>query len=516
MKFYLNDSDELTKVRKKDMICLYHSDWDDWFTFNTLYSIYYYDRDGYEIILGSVKIGQFNMIDNQRRPDLPSYFEKLGGNFFSLGQDSSYYENLSQISDNFRIQILDALNDIAFKPKLYQKALEENVTRISLLRDVSTTSVEGQFRKLASGNTELTAYKFRFHYPNAKRDVEQDIVLDFSVIPYSNPPSNIQVIIGRNGVGKTFLFDNMVTTLLDTHKQIEKNSYFSDNKNQLVDIFSNLVFVSFSSFDNINPRLEQKDKVENINYSYIGLKIINKENQSIRAKTPDEFTGEFTQSVEKCIIGTKTRRWLKALETLEADPIFKDAEVSLIAKSNFNSGLKEFAAKTFERLSSGHKIVLLTITRLVETLEEKSLVLLDEPETYLHPPLVSAFIRALSELLIQRNAVAIIGTHSPVVLQEVPSSCVWTLRRNGSNIKPDRLTIESFGENVGMLTQEVFGLEVTDSGFHNILKKLVEEFDTYEEAIKNIDKQLGLEGKAILRNLFYTKSRNEENRQTII
>ena len=64
----------------------------------------------------------------------------------------------------------------------------------------------------------------------------------------------------------------------------------------------------------------------------------------------------------------------------------------------------------------------------------RTLVLLDEPEAHLHPPLLSAFTRALSDLLIYRNGVAIIATHSPVVLQEVPKSCVWKLRRSGFEV----------------------------------------------------------------------------------
>jgi len=142
----------------------------------------------------------------------------------------------------------------------------------------------------------------------------------------------------------------------------------------------------------------------------------------------------------------------------------------------------------------------------VETIEERSLVLLDEPEGYLHPPLLSAFVRALSDLLQRRNAVAIIGTHSPVVLQEVPKNCIWRLRRQGADAIAERLEIESFGENVGTLTQEVFGLEVTDSGFHKILKDIVERTETFEEAVVKFDNQLGLEARAILRNLFYQKN----------
>jgi predicted ATP-dependent endonuclease of OLD family len=167
--------------------------------------------------------------------------------------------------------------------------------------------------------------------------------------------------------------------------------------------------------------------------------------------------------------------------------------------------MKEKASDIFNKLSSGHKIVLLTITQIVETIEERSLVLLDEPEGYLHPPLLSAFIRALSDILIQRNAVAIIGTHSPVVLQEVPKSCVWKLRRHGADAVAERLEIESFGENVGLLTQEIFGLEVTESGFHNILKDIVNNSNSFDEAINILNNKIGQEGKAILRTLMHNK-----------
>jgi predicted ATP-dependent endonuclease of OLD family len=74
-------------------------------------------------------------------------------------------------------------------------------------------------------------------------------------------------------------------------------------------------------------------------------------------------------------------------------------------------------------------------------------------------------------LLIDRNGVAIVATHSPVVLQEVPRSCAWNLRRTGAVVNAERLELETFGENVGTLTREVFGLEVTHSGFHKMLQE---------------------------------------------
>jgi predicted ATP-dependent endonuclease of OLD family len=99
--------------------------------------------------------------------------------------------------------------------------------------------------------------------------------------------------------------------------------------------------------------------------------------------------------------------------------MFQESEIIKLIEIKDEKELKDTSSEIFNKLSSGHKIVLLTITRLVETVEEKTLVMLDEPESHLHPPLLSAFIRALSELLILRNGVAIIATHSPVILQEL-------------------------------------------------------------------------------------------------
>ena len=152
-------------------------------------------------------------------------------------------------------------------------------------------------------------------------------------------------------------------------------------------------------------------------------------------------------------------------------------------------------------MSSGHALVLLTITKLVETVEEKTLVLLDEPESHLHPPLLSAFTRALSDLLVNRNGVAIVATLSPVVLQEVPKSCVSILRRTRLVSNVDRPENETFAENVGVLTREVFGLEVSKSGFHDLLAGSVYEGKSYEEIEQEYHYQLGFEGKAILRSM---------------
>ena len=112
--------------------------------------------------------------------------------------------------------------------------------------------------------------------------------------------------------------------------------------------------------------------------------------------------------------------------------------------------------------------------------------------------------------MVYRNGVAIIATHSPVILQEVPRSCVWKLRRIGSKSIAERPEIETFGENVGILTREVFGLEVTQSGFHKLIQVAVEKGNNFNDTMGMFDKELGAEARAILRALIIIRDSETE------
>jgi hypothetical protein len=91
------------------------------------------------------------------------------------------------------------------------------------------------------------------------------------------------------------------------------------------------------------------------------------------------------------------------------------------------------------------------------------------------------------------------------VLQEVPSSCIWKLRRYGREAVAERLNIESLGENLGTLTREVFGYEVTHSGFHKLLKEATDKLDDYEQIIDYFNGELGMEARGIVKAMLASK-----------
>ena len=76
-------------------------------------------------------------------------------------------------------------------------------------------------------------------------------------------------------------------------------------------------------------------------------------------------------------------------------------------------------------------------------------------------------------------------------------------RAEGTTARPQ---LETFGENVGVLTQEIFGLEVTRSGFHDMLRQDVEQGKTFDEIVQEYKGRLGFEAQALLRAMVSSQS----------
>lgn len=461
-----------------NMVFLIKDRWDDWGKYRTQFYVIVFDSAGNKFEPGSVKIGRKGLQPSRdiepgkRAPELDREFDALPEEYFSLGQGENYYETLNTVPEELRLAILLGLRDCARNLDLFESVKDEEVMRESLLRDVWADSVKNRLHRLSVGDARLTEFQFEYMFPGDKGDGQQP-VLQFHVSPESQPPTNIHVLTGPNGVGKTRCLQFMAKSLLCKPDPIDPAGEFHFLGSNIAECsFTGLIFVSFSAFDDFElPKSEHSG----IRSYMVSLRVKEQADQDgVSPEEAEESTivpaenaaVRFRKSFQKCRQGLRSERWQAAIRTLETDSLFaEEAITDLLREPEWQSK----AESLFSGLSSGHAIVLLTITRLVELVDERTLVLIDEPESHLHPPFLSAFIRSLSDLLIKRNGVAIIASHSPVVLQEVPKTCVWMLRRSGTLSAAERPPIETFGENVGILTREVYGLEVINSGFHKLL-----------------------------------------------
>jgi ABC-type transport system involved in cytochrome c biogenesis ATPase subunit len=489
---------------------LLYDNWND-YAYRTTFSLTVFDESGKEHEIGGVKIASAGMdnsapvTDRSYSVSLPSSpFEKLGSQYFSLGMSEEYYGNLGKLSTSLKEAILVALRDMAFDENIWEKFRSEDVTRISLLRGTSENTVKDQYRRILGGGAVLTEFRFQFKVPTPVDGETYDI--EFRVDPYSHePPTNVHAIIGRNGCGKTFLLRHI------SESMIKASSPFRWEKREDADereSISGMVFVSFSPFDRLHTEIFPGTDTMPFPVSRVSLHERGS-NTEVHVKTPDELIEEIVKSVSECAVLDRYERWQKIVGILHSDPGFADHNFAGLELLERRKIRKKRLSELCEGLSSGHKIVLLTLSRLVQSTSEKSLVLIDEPETHLHPPLLSSFVRAVSEIMLDRNGVAIFATHSPVVLQEVAQKCVWKLERFGSTIVAHRPEIETFGENIGVLTREVFGYEVAKSGFHQLLLRAVKECDSFEGVLQRFKNQLGGEAQAIVRGHMARKLKME-------
>lgn len=480
------------------------------------------DLNGNTSDIGNVKIGfRGQTEDTSTYTKLPESFEQLPSEFFSLGQDVDFYKKIAALPADIGKFILTGLRDIVAAPEVIPQIDNERVFSVSLLREVSLSLIKGQFQRVLAGRPALTDFKFKFASPGTV--TEGPVDLSFKVVAESTPSSNIHAIIGRNGVGKTRILNGMIDAITMKRGRARfMNTEGWESSEIAEDFFSGLVSVSFSAFDPFNPPREQSDPAKGTCYFYVGLK---DPHNAERHLTVSELQRDCAKSLIKCFLHQgKTSRWLHAINKLGSDgnftsmkldqlnSLFQELRATRPEQPDSETFIDEFFSKiksVLDGMSSGHAIVLLTITRLVATVDEKTLVLLDEPESHLHPPLLSALVRALADLLHEQNGVGIIATHSPVVLQEIPRSCVWKVHRVGMSLSSTRPEIETFGENVGLLTSEVFSLEVARSGFHALLAQSVAQGKDYDSTLREYSSQLGFEGRAILKALIASRDREQ-------
>ena len=504
-------------------IYLEFDEWNDWWSYKNQYYAVYINSKGEHFELGSCKIEDPNSegSENPEHHFAPgTIIDNIPSELISLGQSDLYYETLASLPHETRESICLKLKDSVWAPELLLNSLSKPAVKKSILRSVSLSSVTGEWKKLLDSAPGKTYYDLRYS--------THSFDLEFSVDPNSMPPTNLHAIIGRNGVGKTTLLRRITRCLVEGNPEgsdVEFHVLDSDGNNE--GILAGAQYVSWSAFDKFEDISEWKFR-SGIRYSQIGMDGIREatpegvlsvpaapglamESSVDMSRPDDSFLRAFSLVIHK----SRGDILLESLGVLMSDPGFGRLNIMQSIERFVNDhrddqkiqerDLSSLRNSFNTHLSDGHKVVLLTTTYIAATLAEQTLVILDEPEAHLHPPLLSSFIKCLNALLLKKNAVGIVATHSPVVLQELPRTCVWKIRRQAfgeSQITGHSPEIETFGEDVSALTHEIFGLEVENSGYFSTLNELATRHQTFSEALSELDGQLGVSGRSTLRSLF--------------
>ena len=148
---------------------------------------------------------------------------------------------------------------------------------------------------------------------------------------------------------------------------------------------------------------------------------------------------------------------------------------------------EEVYANNHQKYSSGQSMLINLIVEIVAHIRKNTLILIDEPEIHLHPKGITTFIGILNRICKEFSSCCILATHSSVIVQELLSRNVIVMDRQGDGspiVRPMR--VESLGENLTTITEDVFGRSQVSPYYKKIVKDLVKYNDSIEDVLQLI------------------------------
>ena len=123
--------------------------------------------------------------------------------------------------------------------------------------------------------------------------------------------------------------------------------------------------------------------------------------------------------------------------------------------------------------SSGESTIFCLLLSIFKEADSSTLVLIDEPETNLHPFFIAILMKKLRDMLIAKNSLAVIATHSPFVVRELDKSTVSVFRR-GRNGNTEILfpTLQTHGANIGDISTYVFDDDHSTPSFQSAIESI--------------------------------------------
>lgn len=450
--------------------------WNDYWSYKTLYVLIYFQERNNPIEIGSVKILDKNNGDTT----LPLEFENLEENFCSLGCDIDYYETLKIQVPDYN-EFLDSINDLAFNPGIAEDFELEEGVKTSLLRYSEAEKAFKQAKNIITGRNYKEAFHFKYNCLLGDADSQHSVEFNFKSI--DNIPNRIITIVGKNGTGKTQYLSKLALDLSGQKKTKENYGEFDPSR----PLFNKVIAVSYSAFDSFT--IPSKNKT--FSYKYCGLR----DNKGFL--TANKLIDIYKESVFQIKHKNRESVWYSVLKEIIPEDILDSIYSDLFDDENFEKVVKE-GKRT---LSSGQSILVYVMTEITASIKDESLILFDEPEMHLHPNAIANLVRMLHKLLVRFDSYAILATHSPIILQEIPSEYVRVFSRQGNTPFTRKLGFESFGENLTTLTEEAFDTIEIKGTYKEWFEKIAKVM-TYEQALEIFGDRLSFNARIFLKSQY--------------
>lgn len=262
-------------------------------------------------------------------------------------------------------------------------------------------------------------------------------------------------------------------------------------------LFSCAMAITYSPFDTYPLNTDDRLKNKIVDYEYCGL--FSGENV---LKDFETRTNDLADNINKIHDRLDNIKNFWSTMIKEVIPNIDIIKINPDKESNIN---KVSLKKLYRQCSSGETIYLEAVTSILAKIRYNSILFLDEPEQHLHPTGINQLMSTISNILQSYDSYAIISTHSPFILREVPSSNVKIFHRVGNYLEVNPISIETFGEDVSVISDIVFDNRSQNKIFESYIETVVKgenyDYDKSLSILRSKDMEPSLNTKMIIMTL---------------
>jgi len=536
---------------ERTLLALCYNNWDDYSVRTTLNAAFYYNGERiFDFNLKLLIEDDTNSpvkLNALRKEGWDGYFPIPDTNYVSVPSDIEFYDALiTKLGMQDAREALLLIRDAGYLLNITQDEAAKKLTEVenfasSPLREAGARKSFYDGWKAFSGNSQ-SIKDFTLNLPGRGAEAVTPVRFKFNsnTLPY-----DINVLIGPNGVGKSHTLKNLVAYWLGmaagSQRQLIKSKHqpFDINPN-----ISRLILMSYSPFEDFVLDLSNTTLKDKTAYKYFGFRrssmsTLGKRQSTISRNLPasDSVDSMFKALADDDAFGflsTWTSKFQTIMDVLQpalnfekiAVEINPKAELPLFLKSlllqdeagnnyiqitpishprllklkdelfnviNTKAGIIFLNGTERLDLSSGQRLFVYMVINIVGQIKAESLIIVDEPELFLHPTFEVEFITLLKKVLTAFNSKAILATHSLAIAREIPANCMHVYRNGQHGLEIDHPPFETFGGNMQRISSYVFGDSKVTKPFAQWIESAIEEAGSPKKLLEKLKDELNEE-----------------------
>ncbi len=536
---------------ESNMIALSYNDFDDYGITTSLNAILYFDKD--KFIEFSLKLYiEDDIWSSKKLNELcengwDGFFPIPELNYITVPSDIDFYSALiGKLGVAATIKILEVTRDASY---LINISNDQHAIKLSKHDHFDKSALrEAGARKAFSDGWSLFAQQessIKDFVLNARRydGTTEPISFKFNS---ENLPYDINLLIGSNGIGKSYTLKSLVEYWLGVEsgdiKKLKEQGHVPFEKSPNI---SRLILISYSPFEEFTIDLANTHLQDKGAYKYFGFrKEIEKEDGEkkigisrnlpasdsisslLKAFYDDHkfnFMPNWTSKIEAIwsvlqpaidfdTLGFEIKNDIEGIELISNFPkyivdgdkkyfpinddiyeLMQEWGIDITQSVSFKDGVVFIKNGKKVEISSGQRLFCYIVLNVVGQIKNDSLVVIDEPELFLHPTLEIEFISLLKQVLKAFNSKAILATHSLAMAREIPANCIHVYRKHEGEMEVEHPPFETFGGNIQRISSYVFGDKSVSKPFDEWLDSKMQEDPDAEKLIQDLGDEINEE-----------------------